>query len=64
MGSFDVLLNDERTQLEAFVEEYRSAIENTLDGLTDEEARRRLVPTGRPARRPGRPWPTSRCTPS
>jgi Protein of unknown function (DUF664) len=43
MGSFDVLLNDERTQLEAFVEEYRSAIENTLDGLTDEEARRRLV---------------------
>jgi hypothetical protein len=45
MGSFDVLLNDERTQLEAFVEEYRSAIENTLDGLTDEEARRRLVPS-------------------
>jgi hypothetical protein len=43
MGSFDVLLNDERTQLEAFVEEYRSAIENTLDGLTDEESRRRLV---------------------
>ena len=45
MGSFDVLLNDERTQLEAFVEEYRSAIENTLDGLTDEEAGRRLVPS-------------------
>jgi uncharacterized damage-inducible protein DinB len=45
MGSFDVLVNDERTQLEAFVEEYRSAIENTLDGLTDEEARRRLVPS-------------------
>jgi uncharacterized damage-inducible protein DinB len=45
MGSFDVLLNDERTQLEAFVEEYRSTIENTLDGLTDEEARRRLVPS-------------------
>lgn len=45
MGSFDVLLTDERTQLEAFVEEYRSAIENTLDGLTDEEAGRRLVPS-------------------
>jgi uncharacterized damage-inducible protein DinB len=45
MGSFDVLLTDERTQLEAFVEEYRSAIETTLDGLTDEEAGRRLVPS-------------------
>jgi hypothetical protein len=45
MGAFDVLLNDERTQLEAFVEEYRSAIENTLDGLTEEQARRRLVPS-------------------
>jgi hypothetical protein len=45
MGSFDVLLNDERTQLEAFVEEYRGAIENTLNGLTDEQARRRLVPS-------------------
>ena len=45
MGSFDVLLDDERTQLDAFVEEYRSAIENTLDGLTDEQARRRLVPS-------------------
>jgi hypothetical protein len=45
MGSFDVLLSDERTQLEAFVEEYRSALENTLDGLTDEQARSRLVPS-------------------
>jgi hypothetical protein len=45
MGSFDVLLDNERTQLDAFVEEYRSAIENTLDGLTDEQARRRLVPS-------------------
>jgi hypothetical protein len=45
MGSFDVLLDDERTQLEAFVEEYRSAIEATLDGLTDEQVRRRLVPS-------------------
>lgn len=45
MGSFDVLLNDERIQLEAFVEEYRSALESTLDGLTDEQARSRLVPS-------------------
>ena len=45
MGSFDVLLDDERTQLEAFVEEYRRALESTLDGLTDEQARSRLVPS-------------------
>ena len=45
MGSFDVLLDDGRTQLEAFVEEYRNAIEGALDGLTDEQARVRLVPS-------------------
>jgi uncharacterized damage-inducible protein DinB len=43
MGPFDVLLDDERTQLDAFVEEYRGALEATLDGLTEEQARRRLV---------------------
>ena len=43
MGSFDVLLDDERTQLDAFVEEYRSAIEATLGGVTEEQARRQLV---------------------
>src|SRR5581483_10320681 len=43
MGSFDVPLDDERTQLDAFIEEYRSAIEVTLDGLTEEQARRQLV---------------------
>jgi hypothetical protein len=43
MGSFDVLLDDDRTQLDAFVDEYRGAIEATLDGLTEEQARRRLV---------------------
>jgi uncharacterized damage-inducible protein DinB len=43
MGSFDVPLDDERTQLEAFIEEYRGAIEATLDGLTEAQARRRLV---------------------
>ena len=45
MGSFDVPLDEERTQLDAFVEEYRSAIELTLGGLTEEQARRRLVPS-------------------
>ncbi|MFJ4880849.1 DinB family protein [Streptomyces sp. NPDC088745] len=43
MGSFDVPLDDERTQLDAFVEEGRSALEATLKGLTEEQARRRLV---------------------
>ena len=45
MGSFDVPLDDERTQLDAFVDEYRNTIELTLDGLTEEQARRRLVPS-------------------
>jgi uncharacterized damage-inducible protein DinB len=45
MGAFDVLLDDERTQLDAFVEDYRNAIEATLGGLTEEQARRRLVPS-------------------
>ena len=29
MGSFDVVLDDERTQLDAFAEEYRSALETS-----------------------------------
>ncbi|WP_043647527.1 DinB family protein [Nocardia thailandica] len=45
MGSFDVVLDDERTQLDAFVEDCRGAIEATLDGLSEEQARRRLVPS-------------------
>src|SRR5580692_9401280 len=45
MGSFDVPLDDERTQLDAFVEEYRSALEATLDDLSEEQARRDLVPS-------------------
>lgn len=45
MGSFDVPLDDERTQLDAFVEEYRGALEARLAGLTEEQARRRLVPS-------------------
>jgi hypothetical protein len=43
MGSFDVVLDDERSQLDAFIEDYRTAIEVTLDGLTEEQARLRLV---------------------
>lgn len=43
MRSFDVPLDDERTQLDAFIEEYRSAIEVTLDCLTEQQARRQLV---------------------
>ncbi|WP_439379804.1 DinB family protein [Amycolatopsis lexingtonensis] len=45
MGSFDVPLDGERVQLEAFLEEHRGAIEAALDGLTEEQARRRLVPS-------------------
>ncbi len=45
MGAFDVLLSDERTQLDAFVEEYRSALEATLEGIDEEQARERLVPS-------------------
>ncbi|MFI6607915.1 DinB family protein [Streptomyces poriferorum] len=45
MGSFDVPLDDERIQLDAFVTEYRSALDAILDGLTEEQARRRLVPS-------------------
>ena len=45
MGSFHVLLDDGRTQLDAFVEDYRTALEATVDGLTEEQARRRLVPS-------------------
>lgn len=45
MGSFEVPLEDERTQLDAFVEEHRRAIEAALDGLTEEQASRRLVPS-------------------
>lgn len=45
MSSFDVPLADDRTQLDAFVEDYRRAIEATLDGLTEQQVRRRLVPS-------------------
>lgn len=45
MSAFDATLEPERVQLEAFIEDYRTSIERTLDGLTEEQARRRLVPS-------------------
>ncbi|MEU0540200.1 DinB family protein [Nocardia sp. NPDC005978] len=45
MGSFDVPLDDDRTQFEAFIEDYRTSIEQSLDGLTEEQARAHLVPS-------------------
>ena len=59
MRSFDVLLDDERTQLDAFGEEYRSpsGSSTVTPSLLSER------PTGRPARRPGRRLPTCRWTP-
>jgi hypothetical protein len=45
MGSLEVLLGDDRAQLEAFVEEYRSAMVTSLEGLTEEQVRTRLVPS-------------------
>ncbi|ANY08635.1 DinB family protein [Pseudonocardia sp. HH130630-07] len=40
-----VLATDERTQLEAFLDEYRQRADDALDGLTEEQARRSLVPS-------------------
>jgi uncharacterized damage-inducible protein DinB len=44
-GPFTALTAGERTQLEAFLDEYRQRVGESLDGLTDEQARRRLVPS-------------------
>ncbi|MEU3471234.1 DinB family protein [Rhodococcus sp. NPDC006774] len=44
-GAFEVLLEDDRAQLEAFIEDYRRALDATVDGLTEEQARARLVPS-------------------
>jgi uncharacterized damage-inducible protein DinB len=45
VGAFEVLTDGERGQLDAFVEDYRAAVEAALEGLTEEQARRRLVPS-------------------
>src|SRR5689334_17739541 len=39
------LIADERTQIEQFLDTNRDELVETLDGLTDDEARRRLVPS-------------------
>jgi hypothetical protein len=39
------LIADERTQLDQFLDTNRDELVETLDGLTDEQARRRLVPS-------------------
>jgi len=44
-GSFDVKLADERTQLLAFLTDERDGVARLLEGLTDEQSRRRLVPS-------------------
>jgi Protein of unknown function (DUF664) len=43
--SFDVAGEPLRTQLETFLDEHRAALHGCLDGLTEEQARRRLVPS-------------------
>src|SRR4249919_223300 len=45
LGSEDVLNSDERTTLEAFVDDQRNELIETLAGLTEEQARRKLVPS-------------------
>jgi hypothetical protein len=36
---------EQRGRIEELIDEYRSALHDSLDGLTEEEARRRLVPS-------------------
>jgi GNAT superfamily N-acetyltransferase len=43
--SYDVTAEPLRVQLEAFLDEHRAALRGCLDGLTEEQARRRLVPS-------------------
>jgi hypothetical protein len=43
--SFDVTTEPLKIQLETFVDEHRAALHACLDGLTEEQARRRLVPS-------------------
>ncbi|GIJ46008.1 hypothetical protein Val02_28940 [Virgisporangium aliadipatigenens] len=46
-GTFadDVIAESARTQFEVFIDEHRAALNASLDGLTEEEARRSLVPS-------------------
>lgn len=40
-----VWTNDLRTRLDELLDEYRATLHDSLDGLTEDEARRRLVPS-------------------
>src|SRR4051794_15157993 len=44
-ATYQVHLADERAQFEAFLLTYRHLLNEMLDGLSEEEARRRLVPS-------------------
>lgn len=41
----DVIQEPARVQFDAFLDEHRAALNNCLDGLTEEQARRSLVPS-------------------
>jgi hypothetical protein len=43
--SFDVFDEPIRTQLDAFIDDHRAGLAASLDGLTEEQARRSLVPS-------------------
>ena len=43
--SYDVTGEPLKVQLETFLDEHRAALRRCLDGMTEEEARRRLVPS-------------------
>jgi hypothetical protein len=43
--SFEVIGEPLKVQLETFLDEHRAALYGCLDGLTEEQARRRLVPS-------------------
>ena len=43
--SYDVTSEPLKVQLETFLDEHRAALRGCLDGLTEEQARRRLVPS-------------------
>jgi hypothetical protein len=43
--TYEVHTADERAQLDAFLTTYRHLLNETIDGLSEDEARRRLVPS-------------------
>jgi len=45
MSAEDAISQPDRIQFEVFIDEHRSALNSCLDGLTEEQARRSLVPS-------------------